>query len=335
MKILVRCNAGNIYGYGHLARCITLVKALEGLGYRAFFIVKSDDEKGVIYFIEKHGITYHNFLIIDKETTQETDIHTLLEYYKNNFLFLILDHYEHDLRYQKTLLLAGIKWAQFDYTANKKLLANIIINSNISASEEMYKELVLPYTELCIGYKYAILRQDFISQVAKPEQNRVLIAMGGGKYPNQVIDLIKDIIIDDRFIFEIVTNDYLVKDITDQHKNAHIHISEIDVLPIYQKCFFAIVAGGLTSFELAILNTPFIIVPYVKNQIPNSIAWEQHSFGINMESPLNFSNKIKIDGLSNIISNAIDVYKNRKIIIDGLGSKRIANKIDKIIKTSE
>jgi UDP-2,4-diacetamido-2,4,6-trideoxy-beta-L-altropyranose hydrolase len=330
MKILLRCNAGNKYGLGHLVRCIALAKTLEDKTHDIFFIIKTDNKHRINDFLSEEGVSIKKYIFLKENLSKDDDVFTIINHYKNGFSFLILDHYEHDLQYQKKIFEAGIKWAQFDYKAEEQILANIVINGNISATKEMYRNIKLPGTLLCVGYEYAILRTKFLNQLANPQKNKILIALGGGIYPDEVIEMIQFTVKDYKFSYEVVSNDDRLRKKLSNYKNATLHINTSNVLPVYKKCSVAIVAGGVTTFELAALNIPLIIVPFAENQELNAIAWEQNNFGINFKNPLNFKNIAGKIGMGCLIDDVYKAFKNRKITIDGLGATKIVKEINKI-----
>lgn len=327
MKILFRCNAGNKYGLGHLVRCIALAKTFIEHKHDYFLIIKTDNEYEINSFLCIENILTKKHLFIKDDISKNEDVETIIKYYKKGFSFLILDHYEHDLDYQKKIFHENIKWAQFDYKADELILANIVINGNISATKEMYKEIKLPGTSFCVGYEYAIVRSEFLNQFANPEKNKILIALGGGIYPEEVVNMIQFIVNDNNYTYEIVSNDDRLIKILRKYKNVILHINTSNVLTIYKKCSVAIVAGGVTTFELAVLNIPMIIVPFSDNQELNAIAWEQNYFGINLKNPFNFKNITKKIGMKCLIVNVFNAFKKRQIKIDGLGATRIVEQI--------
>ena len=175
-------------------------------------------------------------------------------------------------------------------------MADVVINANISASKNDYKKITNKNTSLCIGHKYAIIRQTYKNQRSIPEKNRILIAMGGGTYPAEVIQLLEYLISNKDFQFEIITRDEQLGHLVGDQTNVILHLNTADVIPIYQKCEVAIVAGGVTTFELAALNIPMLIIPFAENQIPNAKAWEKFNFAISFENAKSFK-KFKKKGI--------------------------------------
>ena len=144
--------------------------------------------------------------------------------------------------------------------------------------------------------------------------------------------MIQFIVKDYNYSYEVVSNDDRLRKKLSNHENVNLHINTPNVLPIYKKCSIAIVAGGVTTFELAILNIPMIIIPFAENQELNAIAWEQNNFGINLKSPSNFKNVVKNKGVKSMIVDVYKAFKKRNILIDGFGATKIAEQIEKLNK---
>lgn len=336
IKILFRCNAGKKYGYGHLTRCLALSEAFdEDENILTFFLIKTDDKYAISNFLTMEGIHQNKYIFISENENNESDLSKISEIYINDYSYLVLDHYDHNFAYQKSLRNKGIKWAQFDYKANKKIIANMVINGNISANKEMYKNIVCQNTIQCVGYKFAILRKDFINQVALPEKNRILIAMGGGQYPDEVIKMIKLITCQPSFYFEIITNDIRLQNLLLHSHNVKLYYNTHNVVSIYKKCEIAIVSGGVTSYEVASLNIPMLIIPYVDNQISNADSWDKNNFAISFKNPLHFEEILNKFGLTKLKNMLHIKFEKKSIQIDALGAKRVKNAIIKTINENE
>jgi UDP-2,4-diacetamido-2,4,6-trideoxy-beta-L-altropyranose hydrolase len=327
MKILFRLNVGKSYGYGHLSRDLALGATFKRQGIGLHFLMKTDDIKSVEQFIKSNGYSDISFSCISHETSKEEDIKQVIEHYKNGFSFLVLDLYNLNINLQKHLKKEGVKWAQFDYKATGKILADIVINANISVKPSDYENFVEKNTKLCLGSKYAIIREDLLNIKVKPEKNRILIAMGCGEYSKDVIEIIKLIVVDKLFKFEMLTKDNRLISLLKSRDNINIRNNFSNIAEIYSKCEAAIVAGGVTTFEMAYLGIPMIIIPYTDNQVPNKKAWDDNNYGVGISGADEFKNKIKKKGLRKIISDIKRKVKYRILNINGLGAERISREI--------
>jgi len=327
MKVLFRLNAGKKTGLGHLARNVALALEMSKRDIAFNFLIKCDDSVIVENFLRTFALDISNVCFISEGTDSESDISLIRKYLNPISDFLIIDHYDHDLLYQKKLKESGIKWAQFDYETSKQIFANVVVNSNVCAQSELYKHLVSDNARLCVGPEYAIIREEFLQKKIRPIKNSILIALGGANYPEEVIELIKYIVRFTGYTFNIVSRDLKLKELLIGLENVNLYINENNVYPIYVRNEVAIVAGGVTTYELAVLDIPMFIVPYVENQLPNAQAWHKKFCGINYEAILHFRNELALEGLGKMISQLQEKYLNRTVKIDGKGAVRIVNEI--------
>ena len=314
-------------GLGHLTRCIALAEAFNERNIDSYFLIKTDDLDSISIFLIKEEIEKERYGFLPEGTNLIDDLEYVKDTYQKDFSFLILDHYDHNLFYQKKLKNYGIKWAQFDHLANENIIADVVINANISASKIDYKKITNAGTALCIGHKYAVIQNAFDYQAIEPDKNRILIALGGGNYPIEIQNIIRELISDKEFYFDIVTRDKQLLNLADKYSNIKLNFNPYEVLPIYKKCEIAIVAGGLTTFELAALNLPMIIVPFATNQISNAKSWDKYNFALSFEDVKDFQKVLNNIGLKMLIEELKMKFKKRQVTIDTLGGKRIVNTI--------
>jgi UDP-2,4-diacetamido-2,4,6-trideoxy-beta-L-altropyranose hydrolase len=327
MKILFRLDAGESAGLGHLMRCVALAQALMVRGIDSFFLIKTDTKNALANLISDLADPPLKYEFLPVDMDEEHDLKVIEDLYREVYSFLILDHYDHEIEYQQKLKALGVKWAQFDFECKQKIIADVLINGNMSANRVDYKELVSIKTALCVGYEYAIVGDAFTNQKCNPEPKRILIAMGGGKYPQDVLYLIKEITSHAGYRFEIVTTDDRVLDISKNASNVRVYLNAIEVSSVYKKCEIAIVAGGVTTFELAALQIPMLIVPYELNQRRNGLAWEKHNYAISFENVGSFIVLLRQKSLRILYSDLLNKFNYRFNRIDGSGASRIVETI--------
>ncbi|MFW5886284.1 MAG: UDP-2,4-diacetamido-2,4,6-trideoxy-beta-L-altropyranose hydrolase [Bacteroidota bacterium] len=327
MKVLFRLDAGKKSGLGHLSRNIAIANALKRSNINSFFLIKSDAPSFIEPYLKNENFENEQYSFLPYELTSSKDIHCIKKTYNEGFSFLIVDHYNLNISSQQKLKESGIKWAQFDHKAKQKILADIVINSNVSLNKDHYQKLTNKNTELCIGYKYVILQEKFRNQITHPEKKRILIAFGGAEYPNKILKLISFLTSHNAYTFDIVSGDNRLPNISYYKSNINLHINSNDVKSIYKKCEAAVVAGGVTTYELAALNIPMFIVPFVQNQKNNAKALDFNNFGINFSNTNNFINALKNKGLDILLKELFSKTSTKNLVIDGLGADRISEKI--------
>lgn len=321
-NVIFRVDAGMNAGFGHLSRCTTLAHALEEYDIKSSFVVNTDNNCLVHDFISNKKLNNYNVNVCGINSLIDDANHTANEFHKG-YNFLILDHYNHNIEYQNILRRKDVRWAQFDYHKQNRIKADVIINPNIGITDEEYSNLREPHSILCVGEKYSIIRRDLIGVEYTPNIKRVLIAMGAGEYPKEVISLIKLIITNKSFHFDIISNCRELDELKEL-TNVTVYSNPSDVIQIYKHSRIAVVSGGVTSHELAYLGIPMFIVPYAENHKVNAVSCEDKKLGLRFNDTNEFIQYLKIKSLELIISELEDECNNNKEIIDGLGAHRIS-----------
>jgi len=324
-KILFRIDAGLRAGFGHLSRNLTLAENLKKNNFEVKFLIKTDNRDLVSEFIKKKSAVL-NIKYFPSDLGQDQDLINIIQQYKKGYSFLIYDHYSHNEGYQLTLQKESIHWAQFDYKKSMRIYADILINTNITATAKDYKKLVEPNTKLCVGEEYIIISKEITKLKYKPEPQKILIAMGAGEYPPSLIKVIKELTLNTNYTFDIVSNCTSL-DSLNNRKNVAIFNNPSNIGEIYSRCEVAIVAGGVTTHELAYLGVPMFVVPYTKNQVANAKSLDKKKCALFFKNLDEFYDTYNDLGLSSLIENLKRHYTNKNITIDGKGAKRIINAI--------
>lgn len=312
-----------MFGMGHLSRNLVLAEIFSANNFKCKFLIKTDEKDMVLSFLKSRKSTSIQTIFLSEEINSEKDIGRILEHYEIGNSFLVLDHYDHDLQYQKELKKAGVRWAQFDYKRKDPVVANIVINPNVGVSKYDYKGLIGDETKLCVGESFAIVNEVFKKTKVKPQRDRILIAMGGGEYPKEVVDMITALVLNKQYKFDVITTHNTLIRKLEKHINVEVHQNSQNIAEIYARNQAAIVAGGVTSYELAFLDIPMIVVPYTDNQRENAEKWQIVNHAIAYTSPKKFNQNLQENTLKLILSDLTNHYKKRSGFIDGKGAKRI------------
>lgn len=314
---------------GHLSRNLVLAEVFIANNYQCKFLIKTDDKDKVFSFLKSRNSTSIQLTFLSVEIISEKDIDRIFEHYDADNSFLILDHYDHDLHYQKKLKKAGVQWAQFDYKREDPIVANIVINPNVGVKESDYIGLIGHETKLCVGERFAIISDIFKKTKVKPQSDRILIAMGGGDYPQEVVDMITTLVSNKKYRFDVISTNIGLESKLEQHINVEIHQTSKNTADIYARNQVAVVAGGVTSYELAFLDTPMIVVPYTENQQENAVIWEKLNYALTYPTPEEFVKYLQLRNLKEILSELHRHYEKRSKLIDGKGAERIVKSIKK------
>lgn len=323
-------NAGRKFGMGHLSRNLTLAEAFTENNLSCSFLIESDDKDKVLSFLNSKEKSPISISFLEEGLNTDEDIKEILNQYDYSKSFLILDHYNHDLNYQKKLKKTGVRWGQFDFKRKSQIIADMVINPNLGIKDSDYDGLIKSETLLCVGEKYAIINRAFKETVSHPEPDKVLIAMGGGDYPQEVVTMIAQLLTNTNYYFDILTTcNSLIKKIRGL-KNIQIHINPNNVADICARNHVAIVAGGVTTYELDYLNIPMIVVPYTDNQQQNAETWQEFNHAIKYSSPNKFVKDLQNRSFQKILSELYFLSEKRTKLIDGRGTDRIVKTIEEL-----
>lgn len=337
MKLLIRADATIQMGTGHLMRCLALAQAVQRQG-------------GVVYFaIFACSVPLQNRLIdegfklchlLSCELGSLLDAQKTAQFAKQlQCDWVCVDGYQFGTDYQQYLNQLGCRSLFLDdYGHAESYSADLILNQNLSAQPNLYQNRI-PNTRLLLGIKYTLLRKEFwqwrgwqrkISTVA----NHLLITLGGSD-PNNVTAWVLDAlqkIQNQTFKITVIVGN------TNPHRNALIEkvkhsIHEIDLVfdaidmsSYLVSANLAISAGGSTTWELAFLGLPSLIVTLADNQ--RAIAQALHEKGIAIS--VGEASELNADQFVNLLQQLAHNPEHRQMmsqkgqaLIDGEGGDRV------------
>jgi len=348
-KIIIRLDAGDYYGFGHLSRCLSLSNELIS-DFSVILIVKTDDKIKVQKFIEcnsnPHDFKQTRFLRKDMNINDE--ISEIVDQVSTTNSFLILDHYSIDESYQLSLNRQNIKWLQFDSHAKQKFYGNLVLHASPGSSYKMYKALISDSnnnTKLLLGTKYSIINRKFLNKrhEVTPRSNlkRVFICFGGGKDKGTTFKCLNMLKNEYLSLLEIAVlisdkNDDIedIKRIASLNKNITLHINSTEVQNFMADCDLAIIAPGTLSYEAASLGLPMLLITIATNQLINAKGWSLSGCAIDLGSSDDSVKNILNDNIELLIKNpSILSSMSKKCMksIDGLGAIRVKNEIIKLL----
>lgn len=172
-RIFFRADAGPEIGYGHFIRTLALADMLKADFDCVFFTrTPTDYQKreaaAVCPLIALPDDKSHFNVFLEKLTGQE---------------IVVLDNYFFSTDYQREIKAKGCQLVCIDDMHDKHYVADIVINHGCADVSVFDVE---PYTRLCLGIEYALLRKPFLEACTAKmrEQGHVVIAFGGSDSKN-------------------------------------------------------------------------------------------------------------------------------------------------------
>ena len=296
MKIVFRVDASIQMGTGHVMRCLTLAKELKENGLNVEFITRKH-EGNLIIKIRSSGFIVHELEVYGESdndnklahsnwlgSSQNTDADDCIEILKvEQPIWLIVDHYALDERWEKRLKPYYKKLMVLDDLADRKHQCDILLDQTFGRQKEDYETLVPSDCILLLGSKYALLRPEFAKwrdyslerRSDKLKFKKLFISMGGtdaDNYTGQVLDELKNCSLRNDFHITVVMGSsapHLKNVMSKAIKLPFVTEVKVDVenmAEIIAHSDIAIGASGSTTWERCCLGIPTIQLITAKNQ---------------------------------------------------------------------
>lgn len=339
--MVIRADANTNIGAGHVLRCLALAQAWQGEGRRVlFFSVELPPWLETRLRKEKIEI-----IPLAVQAGSPQDALQTAQFSKNqNASWIVLDGYHFDSSYHKTVKDSGLKILVLDDNGSSyHYYADIILNQNLHAHEKLYPHRE-PHSRLLLGTRYVLLRNDFFQwrswkRPDNPKPNKILVMLGGGDPDNVTLKVITALqAISSPEIESIIVvggsnPHYEVLHSQVQKAGARFQIKRdvINLPELMAWADIAISAAGTTTWELAFMMLPSLLLVLSKNQELVAKQLDLKGIAIN----LNRQEDISIGGIAAAVSRLLESFELRatmsesgKHLIDGEGSQRVLMHLD-------
>ncbi len=262
-KIFFRADAGQHIGYGHFIRTLALADMLKSDFDCTFFTqLPTEYQKNEIAQVCKC------VELPDENSKFELFINAL-----SGNEIVVLDNYFFTTDYQKSIKAKGCKLICIDDLHDKHYVADIVINHGQNNPNLFNVE---PYTELCLGLDWALLRKPFLEAARNAIHRKysdtiekIVICFGGSDMHHLTEKVIQstiqihgvqkiDVIIGGNFsAFSLFT---------DSRITFHQNISGQQIATLFFNCDLAIVSASTVSIEALACGAQTAAGWYVNNQ---------------------------------------------------------------------
>ncbi|WP_240668743.1 CMP-N-acetylneuraminic acid synthetase [Helicobacter pylori] len=240
MPVKILCDAFVTSGLGHVRRCEKILSFIEKLGVEASLYLHK--QNNISAFLE--GVGNDDFLIADSYCLNSKDFYLLKEKAKS---LMVIEDKEH---------------AKGFYPKNTKIL-NFTLNAlkhYNHASKDHY---------LGVGF-YPVDARFIYERPINTANKEVLITLGGSEQKT-LKEIVK--ILENKGMHLHIISPYTPKN---SPKNTHYYspLNPLEFSSLMKFCACAISAAGQTLYELALSQTPSLIIPIASNQILQSQEFE-------------------------------------------------------------
>lgn len=334
LKILMRADASEDIGIGHVMRCFALAPFFKDMGSEVYFLCLKIPAKLERLLIEANMELvsfYDNFSDIKEDAELTANIARAL-----SINWVVADGYAFDEEYQSILKEHDLNLMVFDdYGQSKFYSADLIVNPGLSADKNIYSNRA-SYTRLLLGPKYFPLRQDFLragmcSKEISSVGNRVLVTMGGSDPRHSTLKVIESLIGLDKYlqICVVIGPSYPCPDRLRSavDKSQILLLQDVEnMAALMSWADIGVSAGGGTLAEMAYIGLPNIIIKTADNQYASALY--QNEIGTSLF--LGDAQVITSEQVRNCVKSLCKDYlkrqemsNNGRKFFDGQGCRRI------------
>lgn len=335
MNIYIRVDASIDIGSGHVMRCITLAKQLDSNNFNVVFICREADgdleeliisEGFIVKLLPKIEVNIWKWM---KVNAIKDALETLEVINNEPVHLLVVDHYGIDQSWEKQFL--NTKIMVIDDLANRKHFCDVLLDQNYYVnSRDRYKAIVQKKTILCLGPKYALLRDEFFQEYKKNKMLSIFIFFGASDLLNETMKCINALLyLNKKYTFHVVlvvgeqnpNKEELQKSIKNL-KSYEFHCQVKNIAELMSKCHFSITAGGTITWERAALGLAGGVIVVADNQLKltESLVSE------NATGYIGESKDVDEFDIINFVQNVIE---NPKLLLDWTGN------INRIVQVKE
>lgn len=309
ISVVFYTEAGTKAGMGHLIRSYTLYREFKSQNIKSDFFLDSD----INFSYKFNDINYFRWDSIN--ISKKYDIVFIDSYIASLDTYNYL--YEHS-----SLLVCIDDYNRLNYPQG------VILNFAPDSKELFFKEKEKKYTYL-LGLDYIPIRDEFLNLEIK-KKNQIFIMLGGMDVENLSTSIIQEIQQVDIPKVIVVNNKNIIDEL-EKYKDVKVLCKPTDkeLVENMANSIMAISTASMSLYELSYLKIPTIVIALNKNQqigIAQSIRHNIATYQLNLANEYWQKELLKYINLIN--KNSLNTTSK----IDGMGTKRVLNKIMKLVR---
>lgn len=270
-RIYFRADGNAKLGLGHVTRSLALADMLKEF-FEIYFLIQEPSEQVVAQIRE----VTDNIIVLPKTENHLSEALCIAKKYFTGKEIVVLDGYHFQTDYQKVIKDTGVKLVCIDDLHAWHFVADVVINHAGGVKESDYS--CEPYTKLCLGLEYALLRKPFLESAKQQRKidkvENVFICFGGSDPHNFTEKNLKACIEAGVFkeIHVVVGSAYThfesLKNLSFQEKNVFLYqnLDAKNLCEVMRKCHLGIVPASSIAYECLAVGMYLILGYYAENQ---------------------------------------------------------------------
>lgn len=259
--IIFRADGNSTIGVGHFIRTLALAEMLSEY-FHCIFATQKPSE----YQIGEIDKVCHERIELPEDDSHFESFLSLLQ----GDEIVVLDNYYFDTKYQRAIKAKNCKLACIVDIYDKHYVADIVIDHTEGISSTSFS--IEPYTQLLLGYDYALIRKEFREQINASEEKKYAgLIMIGGADPYGITNKFLDAL--EQFEFDkpvAVIRSVLLKNKNNNSDDKFRFFDKLnakEVAQLMSASDFGIFPASTVAIEACAVRLPFICGYFVDNQM--------------------------------------------------------------------
>jgi UDP-2,4-diacetamido-2,4,6-trideoxy-beta-L-altropyranose hydrolase len=332
--LIIRADASPVMGHGHVMRCLALAQAWQDAGGEPVFVI-ADLPAALAKRLHEEGVLV--VCLSGPSGTPEDAAQLVQLAQARKAAWVVVDGYHFFPGYQRVVKDAGLKLLLLDDIGGGNYCADLVLNQNLHASEEMYASRQ-PYTRLLLGTRYAMLRREFArwrewKRETSPEARKVLVTMGGSDPQNitaRAVEALGRSAIEGLDAAVVIggSNPHreALQQLAEKIAGVRFHQNVAEIAELMAWADVAISAAGATCWEMCLLGLPSLLIDLAPNQRPLAEELQRRGAAIHLGSESDTSAE-KIAGKLQELARSPEtrglMAQRARGLVDGKGAARV------------
>ena len=296
--LVFRCDASETIGFGHVMRCLALAETWHRHGGSATIIGQIDNPK-LQARMDRAGLTHIQVGYKAERAIELAHSRNLLlstcgaPPQQNQHPWFVMDGYHFDVYYQTAVREQGYRLCVIDDIAHlDEYNTDILLNQNIGSQHLAYP--LHSGIRLC-GPRYVMLRSEFtgwhgIERPRAAGMHKILVTFGGTDMKGEIPKALRALstITDQRFqVWVVLGYSHVANQDFTQALQAVQPVHDVELLKgvedmstLMAEADLAICAAGSTTYELAFMGVPMILLAIADNQLGVAQGIHEQGAGI-------------------------------------------------------
>lgn len=328
MKVVMRADASDLIGVGHVMRCVSLGIRLKSEGKRIHFI-SAEINDWLISWLQELDFGFSHLPIECVRNTQlDAQLSALIVENLEECTWVVVDHYGLDSDWETVIKDKNKRIMVIDDVGRRAHSCNVLLDTSLRSTDiDDYSGRLLSKTLVLSGPSYVILRPEFdnpsLVRFRSGEISKILIYFGGGNIDDELRKVTSAIRRSTTKNLEVTvvlgktqTHQELIDDLSSIYSTIKIIDNSSDMANLIKEADLAIGTCGISAWERCALGLPALTVITADNQRDDALHLDSLGVLKNLGEASEVEESTWLMEISNLLNNPTEVSKISKACLN-------------------